>query len=109
MTEFRQVVILVTIEGEGAARKMAGVLLEQRKVACVNIVPQVDSHFWWEGSADTAREALLIIKTRASLVDDVVSLVRANHPYDVPEVIALPVVGGNPDYLAWIDSETTDG
>ena len=107
MPDYEHVVILVTTDSQESAQKMAKALLKERKAACVNIVPRVDSLFWWEGSPDTAEELLLVIKTRAALVDDVVGLVKANHPYDVPEVIALPIVGGNPDYLEWIDGETT--
>ncbi len=106
MAEFSQVVILVTVGTREEADVIADVLLEQNKAACVNIVPEVDSHFRWEGQVETGQEALLIIKTQASLVDEVTSLVKAVHSYDVPEVIALPIIGGNPEYLAWIDAET---
>ena len=106
MAEFNQVVILVTAGTREEADVIADVLLEQHKAACVNIVPAVDSHFRWEGKAKREQEALLIIKTRASLVEEVTSLVKAIHSYDVPEVIALPIIGGNPEYLAWIDAET---
>ena len=106
MAEFNQVVILVTAGTREEADVIADVLLEQHKAACVNIVPAVDSHFRWEGKAKREQEALLIIKTRASLVEEVTSLVKAVHSYDVPEVIALPIIGGNPEYLAWIDTET---
>ena len=106
MVEFSHVVILVTVGTREEAEVIADVLLEQNKAACVNIVPAVDSHFRWEGKLETGQEALLIIKTQASLVDEVTSLVKAVHSYDVPEVIALPIIGGNPEYLAWIDTET---
>jgi periplasmic divalent cation tolerance protein len=106
MAEFNQVVIFVTVGTREEAEVIADVLLEQNKVACVNIVPAVDSHFNLEGKAERRQEVLLIIKTRASLVDEVASLVKTIHSYDVPEVIALPIIGGNPEYLAWIDNET---
>ena len=61
--------------------------------------------FWWKGEIDSAQEALLIVKTKTSLLDDVVDLVKEIHSYEVPEVIALPIVGGNADYLEWIDEE----
>jgi periplasmic divalent cation tolerance protein len=109
MTEFSQVVILVTVGTREEADVIADVLLEQNKAACVNIIPAVDSHFRWEGKLETGQEALLIIKTQASLVDEVTSLVKTIHSYDVPEVIALPIIGGNPEYLAWIDTETDAG
>ena len=106
MAEFSHVVLLVTVGTREEADVIADVLLEQNKAACVNIVPAVDSHFLWEGNLETGQEVLLIIKTQASLVDEVTSLVKTIHSYDVPEVIALPIIGGNPEYLAWIDTET---
>ena len=106
MVEFQQVVVLVTIDSLDAAQKIAGVLLERRRAACINIVPRVDSHYRWDGKFETDQEALMIIKTKASLMDELVDLVKEIHPYDVPEVIALPIVGGNQDYLEWIDRET---
>jgi periplasmic divalent cation tolerance protein len=109
MDELSQVVIFVTAGTREEADVIADVLLEQHKAACVNIIPAVDSHFRWEGELKTEQEALLIIKTRASLVEEVTSLVKAVHSYDVPEVIALPIIGGNSEYLAWIDTETDIG
>ena len=108
MTEFNHVVILVTTGTQKEAEKIAGVLLERRKAACVNIVPKVESHFWWEGKLDSAKEALLIIKTKASLVGELIDLVKDIHTYSVPEVIALPIVGGNQEYLEWIDEEVEE-
>ena len=98
-------VILITAPGPAEAQRLSRRLLEQRKAACVNIISGVDSLFWWQGKLDSARESLMVVKTRASLVPEVVSLVKKEHGYDIPEVIALPVIGGNPDYLQWIDKE----
>jgi periplasmic divalent cation tolerance protein len=103
-----QIVVLVTTESKESAREIARALLQGRKAACVSILPEVESHFWWQGALDHAREALLILKTRASLLEEVVAAVKAAHPYDVPEVIALPIVGGNPEYLRWLDAETEE-
>ena len=105
MEEDAKVVILITTGTEEEAHKIAKVLLNQKKVACVNIVPRVNSLFWWEGKIDSDQESLLIIKTNASLLNEIVNLVREVHSYDVPEIIALPIVGGNQDYLEWIDKE----
>jgi periplasmic divalent cation tolerance protein len=101
-------VVLVTTATREEAEKIAQLLLDRRKVACVNIVPGVHSVFWWQGKLDSAQESLLIAKTRTSLVPRVVDLVRGAHSYTVPEVIALPVVAGNQDYLEWIDQETDE-
>lgn len=104
MENEENVVIFITAGTDEEARKVAEALLNRRKAACVNIVPGVSSLFWWQGKLDSAQEILLIVKTRASLVNEIVSLVREVHSYDVPEVIALPIVGGNQDYLEWIAS-----
>jgi len=102
------VVILVTAPTREEAQKIAQLLLERRKVACVNILPMVDSAFWWKGQLDSAQESLLLMKTRAVLTEQVVELVKQVHSYATPEVIALPIVSGNADYLKWIQEETRD-
>ena len=108
MKETGKIVIFVTASTEEEAHKVAELLLGRRKAACVNIVPEVDSSFWWRGKLDSARESLLIIKTRASLLPEIIDLVKAVHSYSVPEIIALPIIGGNEDYLNWIDAETEE-
>ena len=79
MGEFTYIVVLITTGTPEEAQRIAAVLLEQRKAACVNIIPQVSSRFWWKGKLDSAEESLLIVKTRASLLDEVVSLVKQVH------------------------------
>lgn len=81
-------VLLVTATSSEEAHKIANELLNRRKAACVNIVPGVNSLFWWQGKLDSAYENLLIIKTKASLLNEIVALVTQIHSYDVPEVIA---------------------
>ncbi|MBI4186713.1 MAG: divalent-cation tolerance protein CutA [Chloroflexi bacterium] len=98
-------VLFITTAGEEEAQRISTILLERRKAACVNIMPAVGSHFWWQGALESARESLLIVKTKASLLDEVTRLVKETHSYDVPEIIALPIIGGNSDYLEWIDKE----
>ena len=100
------VVIFITAGTEQEAENISRVLVERRKVACVNIVPGINSLFRWQGEPDSAEEVLLVAKTRASLLPEVIEVVRETHSYDVPEVIALPVVGGNEDYLRWVVDET---
>ena len=102
----KHIVIFITAPSNDEADKIADVLVGQRKAACVNIVPQVRSKFWWQGKIESEDEALLIVKTRSTLLDDVIGLVKANHSYEVPEVIALQISGGNEDYLNWLDEET---
>jgi len=108
MKEFVPVVILITASIDEEAEKIANRLLTQRKAACVNIIPKVRSLFWWKGELDSADEAVLIVKSKASLIDEIVSLVKEAHSYEVPEVIALPLIGGNPDYLSWMSDELGD-
>jgi periplasmic divalent cation tolerance protein len=109
MKDTGKIVVFVTTGTEEEAHKIAELLLAKRKAACVNIVSKVDSSFWWQGKLDSARESLLIIKTRASLLHEVIELVKSVHSYEVPEIIALPIVGGNEDYLKWIDDEVRKG
>jgi len=108
MKDTSAIVIFVTTTSEEEAGKIAERLLTSRKAACVNIVPRVDSSFWWQGKLDSAQESLLIIKTKASLLQEVVALVKEVHSYSVPEIIALPIIGGNEDYLSWIDDEVKE-
>ncbi len=109
MKETGEIVVFVTASTEEEAHRIAELLLGQRKAACINIVSGVDSLFWWQGKLDSARENLLIIKTRASLLPEIVDLVKSVHSYEVPEIIAMPIVGGNEDYLRWIDNEVKKG
>lgn len=81
---------------------MLRLLLEKKLVACGNLIPGVESHYWWQGKIDSAREVLLLLKTKNSRSNAVVKMIRKNHSYDVPEVIVLPVSSGNPAYLKWI-------
>jgi len=68
-------------------------------------VPGVSSLFWWQGKIDSAQESLLIVKTTASRLNELVTLVKELHSYDVPEIVAIPIVGGNQEYLEWIGKE----
>jgi periplasmic divalent cation tolerance protein len=99
------VVIFITTGTHEEARKVGHALLELRAAACVNIAPNVTSIFWWQDKIETDQENLLIVKTRASRVEEVVRLVKEIHSYEVPEVIAVPIIGGNRDYLEWIGEE----
>ena len=109
MGEFEHVVVLITTADAEEASDIADTLVNNRQAACVNIVPRVHSRFRWQGNIESEDEALLVVKTRAALLDGLIELVKSNHSYEVPEIIALPVIGGNPDYLAWLDDETSSG
>ena len=109
MKKPHEIVVFITTATEEEARRIANLLLSQRKAACVNIVPMINSLFWWQDKLDSAQESLLIVKTKASVLNEIVSLVREIHSYDIPEIIALPIIGGNRDYLEWIDKEVKQG
>jgi len=99
------VVVFITTAADEEAELISRVLLEQRKAACVNIVPRVSSLYWWQGNIDSSKESLLVIKTKASLLDEIVKLVKEIHSSDIPEIIAVPIIGGSEDYLEWIGRE----
>ncbi len=107
MKQHSYIAVYITARDEEEAEKIARQLLKQRQAACVNIVPGVSSHFWWQNKLDEAQEYLLIVKTKDALLPDIVRSVRKIHSYSVPEIIALPIIGGNQEYLDWIDSEVT--
>jgi periplasmic divalent cation tolerance protein len=100
MTEYA--VVLVTAPSEDVGRDIARKLLKKKLVACVNIVPSIASLYTWEGELCSDEEVLLVIKTKAPGFDELAAVVRDVHPYEVPEIIALPIVAGSQDYLDWI-------
>ena len=102
MKDIQYIVVFVTVPNAEEAQVLGRVLLEQKLIACVNIVPKVDSMFWWEGKIDRADECLLIMKTRRAVFQDLVEAVKGRHSYSVPEILALPIIAGQDDYLAWI-------
>ena len=102
----KYIVVFITVDSPETTQKITDKLLTERKAACVNIIPKVESHYWWQGKIESANELLLIVKTRAALLDDLITLVKQNHPYTVPEILALPIIGGNEDYLNWVEKET---
>ena len=100
------IVVFITVKDPEEAQKIAKALIKRRQAACVNIVPEVASHFWWKDKLDSTKESLLIAKTKESLLPDLIKSVKKIHSYNIPEIIALPIIGGSRDYLEWIDSET---
>jgi periplasmic divalent cation tolerance protein len=99
-------IALTTAPNIEEARKLANVLVEARLAACVNIVPQVESIYRWEGKIEAASELLLVIKTTAERWPDVREKILAIHSYDTPECVCLDVADGSQPYLDWIANNT---
>ena len=98
-------IILVTAP-KAEAPQLARRLLRERLIACANLVPQVQSIFWWKGKLDSTRETLLILKCPTRNVRRVLKRVRELHPYEVPEILALPVTAAHRPYAQWVLRET---
>lgn len=107
MTAEEPIVVLVTAGCEEAAAKIARALVEERLVACASLVAGVRSIYRWQGSVVDARECLAILKTERRRFADVERRVRELHDYEVPEIVALPIIAGFEKYLAWIAAETS--
>ncbi len=97
--------VLVSIDTEDRAYGLQRLLLEERAAACVQILGPISSAYWWEGQIEEAQEWLCLVKTRRSEYRRLEALVIENHPYDTPEIIALPILAGYRDYLDWLDAE----
>ena len=100
------IIVYCTVPNDTVAENIANVVLTQRVAACVNIIPQIRSIYLWKGKIEDERELLLIIKSKRELFEELARCIKELHPYEVPEVIALPIIEGNTDYLNWIDSNT---
>eukprot|EP00053_Salpingoeca_punica_P001148 m.32188 g.32188 ORF g.32188 m.32188 type:complete len:159 (-) comp10851_c0_seq1:263-739(-) len=103
------VVLYVTAPSEDSAKIIARKLVETRLAACVNTIPNITSTYTWEGKVSVDKEVLLMVKSKASLVPEIAATVKAVHSYQVPEVIAVPILGGLDSYLNWIEENTKDG
>ncbi len=104
------ILVMVTCGSSEEAETIAQLLLEERLVACVNIAGRIRSLFHWEGAIARESESLLLMKTRAECFDELSRRVKEVHSYEVPEIIAMSIMVGNPDYLDWIrESTTPDG
>ncbi len=104
--EVRYLVVFITTEDQDEGAKIAKALVEEEVVACVNMIKEVSSVFKWKGKVEEEAECLLVVKTRTERFHELVRRVKELHSYDVPEVIALPIVEGNTPYLQWIDEVT---
>ena len=99
-------VVLISAPGAEAGLQLARALVEERLAACGSVVPAVASVYRWRGAVEEEQEALVVLKTTADRVESLTQRARELHSYEVPEILALPVSGGNPGYLDWLTEET---
>ncbi|MGH8370773.1 MAG: divalent-cation tolerance protein CutA [Gammaproteobacteria bacterium] len=100
------IVIFCTVPDPGSGGRIGQTLVEERLAACVNMVPNLTSIYRWQGAVQQASECLLLIKTTATRFEALAERLKALHPYDVPEIVALPITHGLPSYLNWITENT---
>lgn len=100
------IVVFITTSGQEESASISRALLERRQAACVNTVSGVTSLFWWQDKLDSAEENLLIVKSKDTLLTGIIETVKQLSSNEVPEVIAMPITGGNRDYLEWLNQET---
>ena len=100
------VVVLATAPDMKTARRLARAALHARLVACANLLPKIESHYWWQGKLESGAESLILFKTTRAKLAALEKLILARHPYDTPEFIALPVTAGNQRYLDWLAAST---
>ena len=105
MTEY--VLIYITAPDIDCARRIGRALVEERLAACANLVPGMQSIYWWNGAIEEANEVVVIAKTRAELTDALTKRVESLHPYACPCIVAIPIVAGSSPFLKWIGDETT--
>jgi periplasmic divalent cation tolerance protein len=102
------IVVLITVPSQDIARQIAAILLQHKLAACVNVLPAIRSYYTWKGTPQEDEEVLLLVKTRSALFETrLVPAVKAAHPYELPEIIALPISMGLEGYLNWIEEETS--
>ncbi|NOX38136.1 MAG: divalent-cation tolerance protein CutA [Calditrichaeota bacterium] len=101
--EAKYITVLCTVPSQESARQIAHTLINEKLAACCNIVPGLTSVYFWKGEVCEDAELLLIIKTTAAAFESLRERIRAIHPYEVPEIIALPIIKGHQDYLNWVE------
>jgi periplasmic divalent cation tolerance protein len=98
------VVVIVTTASEREAESIVQHILKEKLIACANVFGPVHSHFYWSGKLEEAEEYLIFMKSRKDLFERIAEIVKALHSYEVPEIVALPIVDGSEEYLDWLDS-----
>lgn len=99
-------IVLVTAPDLKTARRLAGLALAEKLIACANLVPKIESHYWWQGRIERAGEVLMILKTTDAALRRLEKLVLSNHPYDTAEFLVLPLRSGAERYLKWLSDST---
>jgi periplasmic divalent cation tolerance protein len=99
----KYIIVFVTASLQKEAQKIADSLIKSKTAACVNIISNIESIYLWKGKKETARECLLIAKTKQTKFNELKNIVKRLHSYKVPEIIGMPVIEGNKDYLGWIE------
>jgi len=107
MQQLEPVIVLTTWPADRDPADMAATLVGERLAACVNLLPVMESFYRWQGTVERAAERQVIIKTTRRAVEPLLARVKALHPYDVPELLVLPVSGGGAEYLRWVGESTT--
>ena len=102
-------IALVTAPDLKTARRLARAALQARLIACANFIPKIESHYWWQGKIERGAEVLLLLKTTNARLAKLEKLIIAEHPYDTPEFIVIPLKAGNRRYLDWIHTSTHPG
>jgi len=96
--------VLVTAPDLKTARALARTVLNARLAACASLVPRLESHYWWQGKIERAQEVLLLLKTPKTRLKALEKAILANHPYDTPEFLVLPLTAGHTKYLEWLNA-----
>jgi periplasmic divalent cation tolerance protein len=97
--------VYITAPDFAEAERLARELVENRLAACANLVPRIVSTYWWDNRVCEEEEALIIVKTTRELVGDLIAAVKKSHPYEVPAILAIDAVDGNPDFIRWLHGE----
>jgi periplasmic divalent cation tolerance protein len=101
--------VITTAGTKADAQRIAYAVVQERLAGCVQVIGPITSTYWWQGEIETAEEWLCVIKSRRDLYERLEAAIREVHPYDVPEILAVPVIAGSKDYLRWLDSELGRG
>jgi periplasmic divalent cation tolerance protein len=101
--------VITTTETKADAQAIARAVIEKRLAGCVQIIGPITSTYWWQGEIETAEEWMCVIKSRQDLYERLEAAIREVHPYDVPEILAVPVIAGSKSYLEWLEGELDQG